>query len=61
MGGLARILKMYGSMVVTDASGKKAVWIYDYANNKARLKSDMNKEELAANEKAKYQQIKKQQ
>lgn len=60
MGGLARICKMYGLMEVSDASGKKVTWLWDYANDKPRLKSEMSKEEIAASEKAKREQIKSQ-
>lgn len=58
MAGLARICKMYGSIKVSDANGKKVTWVWDYKNDKARLKSEMTKEEISESEKAKYQQIK---
>lgn len=48
MSGLARICKMYGSMEVSDANGKKATLLWDYANDKPRLKSEMTKEEIMA-------------
>lgn len=48
MAGLARICKMYGSMQVIDENGKKVTWLWDYANDKARLKSEMTKEEIMA-------------
>ena len=54
MGGLARICKMYGSIEVSDANGKKVTWIWDYANDKPRIKSEMTKEEIMASEKAKW-------
>lgn len=54
MGGLANLCKIYGQMDVTDSSGKKATWIYDYVNDKPRLKSEMTKEEIKASEKAKW-------
>jgi len=60
MGGLARICKMYGSMEVSDENGKKVTWLWDYKNDKPRLKSEMTKEEIAESEKAKWQQIKAQ-
>jgi major membrane immunogen (membrane-anchored lipoprotein) len=60
MGGLARICKMYGSMEVSDANGKKITWLWDYKNDKPRLKSEMTKEEIAESEKAKWQQIRSQ-
>lgn len=48
---------MYGSMKVT-ADGKSVTWVWDYANDRPRLKSEMTKDELAASEKAKYEQAK---
>ena len=54
MGGLAQICKMYGSIEVSDASGKKVTWVWDYKNNKPRLKSEMTKEEISESEKAKW-------
>jgi hypothetical protein len=54
MAGLAKICKMYGSMIVKDeVSGKSVTWLWYYVNDKARLKSEMTKEEIAASEKAK--------
>jgi hypothetical protein len=53
MGGLSRICKMYGSLNVNGV-----VWIYDYVNDKPRLKSEMTKEEIIASEKAKWMKIK---
>lgn len=60
MGGLARICKMHGSMEVVDATGKKVIWLWDYANDKPRLKAEMSKEEIMASEKAKWNNIKSQ-
>ena len=54
MAGLQRLLKMYGQISVQDATGKKVLWLWDYANDKARLKSEMTKEEIMASEKAKW-------
>ena len=53
MGGLARICKMYGSFKVSQ-NGKKVIWLYDYKNDKPRLKSEMTKEEITESEKAKW-------
>jgi hypothetical protein len=58
MGGLARICKIYGGMTVT-VKGRTAEWVYDYVQDKPRLKQEMTKEELAESEKAKYQNLKK--
>ena len=60
MGGLARICKMYGSMEVSDANGKKVIWLWDYANDKPRLKTEMSKSEIMESEKAKWNNIKTQ-
>lgn len=61
MGGLANICKLYGSVEITGNDGKKVVWLYDYANDKPRLKSEMTKEEIMASEKAKWSIIGEQQ
>ena len=55
--GMQRILKMYGTLTAQDQHGKKVIWLWDYANNKARLKTEMTKEEIAASERAKYKQL----
>ena len=47
-------------MEVSDASGKKVTWLWDYKNDKPRLKSEMTKEEIAESEKSKWQQVKAQ-
>ena len=58
MGGLARICKMYGSMEASDANGKKVIWLWDYVNDKPRLKTEMSKVEIMASEKAKWSAVK---
>jgi hypothetical protein len=60
MAGLARICKMYGSIEVSDANGKKVTWLWDYVNDKPRLKTEMTKEEIMASEKAKWMGVKSQ-
>jgi hypothetical protein len=55
---LARILKMYGKTTVTDSSGKKVTWLWDYAQDKPRLEHEMTQEEKAASERAKFKGIK---
>jgi hypothetical protein len=59
MGGLARICRMYGGMTVKD-NGKTAEWLWDYANEIPRLKSEMTAEEIAASEKAKWEKVRQQ-
>lgn len=56
MAGLQKILKIHGSMKV-QSGGKTVTWLWDYANNKARLETDMSKEEIAASEKAKWDEV----
>ena len=58
MGGLAKLCKIYGSMTVQDANGNKVTWIWDYKNDKARLQSEMTKEEIAESEKEKWMGLK---
>lgn len=53
MAGLAKICKLYKSLVVNGVT-----WLYDYAQDKPRLKSEMTKDEIKASEKAKWMQIK---
>ena len=47
-------------MEVSYANGKKVTWLWDYKNDKPRLKSEMTKKEIAESEKVKWQQIKAQ-
>lgn len=58
MGGLAKLCKMYGSLEAVDNNGEKITWIWDYVNDKPRLKHEMTKEELSASEKAKWMSVK---
>ena len=58
MSGLEKICKMYGSMEVIDINGQKVTWLWDYANDKPRLKTEMTKEEIMASEKAKWMKFK---
>ena len=53
--GLQRILKMHGKINVIDSKGKRIVYVWDYANNKARVEGEMTQDELAASEKAKWE------
>lgn len=58
MSGLQRICKMYGGMNVKSKDGKTVKWLWDYVNDKARLESEMTKEEIESSEKAKWEGIK---
>lgn len=56
MGGLKRICKLYGSIKVNDV-----LWVWDYVKDEPRIKSEMTKEEFAASEKKKWEEIFKEQ
>jgi len=58
MSGLQRICKIYGGMTVKSNDGKTVKWLWDYVNDKARLESEMTKEEIMASEKKKWEGIK---
>lgn len=58
MAGLAKICKMYGSVKVTGADGKEVIWLWDYAQDKPRLKSEMTAEEIKESEIAKWLAVK---
>lgn len=60
MGGLARILKLYGTILIKNDKGEEIVWVWDYANDKPRLKTEMTEEEMTASEKAKWETLKTQ-
>lgn len=47
-------------MICEGEDGSKVVWLWDYANDKARLKTEMTKEEIMASEKAKWTAVKSQ-
>lgn len=57
--GFQRILKIYGEMKTTDNKGNSVTHVWDYANDKPRIKGEMTKEEIAASEKAKWMQLRK--
>ena len=48
MSGLKEMCKRYGSVEVVESNGKKVIWVWDFANDTLRLKSEMSKEEIAA-------------
>jgi len=58
MAGLARLCKMYGSLEMSDENVGKVIWLWDYANDKPRLKSEMTKDEIMESEKAKWMGMK---
>jgi hypothetical protein len=51
MSGIRHICKQFGSVVI---NGKK--WVWDYANDRPRVKSEMSKEEIKASKQARYKQ-----
>lgn len=52
------ILKIYGEIQAADRHGNSITHVWDYANDKPRIKGEMTKEELAASEKAKWMRLK---
>jgi hypothetical protein len=58
MAGLAKICKLYGQMEIIGRDGKSVIWLWDYVNDKPRLKSEMTKEEIKASEKVKWNKLK---
>lgn len=57
MAGLQRMLKIYGSMKVSNDK-EQVTWLWDYVSDTPRLKHEMTKEQIDASEKAKWMQIK---
>jgi hypothetical protein len=51
---------MYGKVVASDSYGNKVTWVWDYAKEEPRLKSEMTIEEITASEKAKWMKVKAQ-
>lgn len=50
---LERLLKKYGTIIVKDYQGESVEMVWDYAQNRGRIKKHMTMEELAASEKVK--------
>ena len=53
MGGIRNICRLYGGLKVTQ-NGKTVEYVWDYIKDEPRLKSEMTKEELEANERNKF-------
>ena len=51
MSGLRHICKQYGSVVINGTE-----WVWDYANDRPRIESEMSKEEIKASKQARNQQ-----
>lgn len=58
MSGLAKICKMFGR-VKASQGGEAVTWVYDYAEGKPVLESEMTDERWKASEKAKWERVKK--
>lgn len=41
-------LKKLGILELTDEQGEKVIWLWDYATNRPRMKSEMTKQEMKA-------------
>lgn len=48
---------MYGSIKIKDKDGKEVIWLWDYKNEKCRIKSEMTKEEITESEKSKWKKL----
>jgi major membrane immunogen (membrane-anchored lipoprotein) len=55
MSGLQKICKEYGKVTLKAQDGTVTVWLWDYVNNKARLKSEMTAKEIRASNVVKKQ------
>lgn len=55
--GLKKILQLYGAMSVT-ANGNTERFVWDYSQNKSRLRKEMTDEEWKASEKVRWGKIK---
>lgn len=53
--GLSKILQLYGSLKVKSGDNEVS-YVWDYAQNKSRLKGEMTQEEWEASEKARWTQ-----
>jgi hypothetical protein len=53
MSGLRLICKLYGAINIQGVD-----WVWDYAKDEPRLKSEMTKEEITASERAKWTGVK---
>jgi len=51
MSGLRHICKQHGAVVINGVE-----WVWDYANDRPRVKSEMSKEEIKASKQARYKQ-----
>jgi len=57
MGGIRRLCKLYGGIKLKGQDGKEVEYMWDYAKDEPRIKSEMTKEEIKASEKAKWEAI----
>lgn len=47
-------LKIHEPLELENSSGKVSIWVFDYAQNRPRIKSDMKPEEIRKSQKAKF-------
>jgi hypothetical protein len=57
---ISRLWKLHGSIEFIYDNGNKEIWLWDYVNDKARLKTEMTEDEIMASEKAKWMGVKSQ-
>ncbi len=57
---ISRLWKLHGSIEFIYDNGNKEIWLWDYVNDKARLKTQMTEDEIMASEKAKWMGVKSQ-
>lgn len=55
MAGLRMICKIYGGLVFRDRHGNVVEYVWDYARDEPRLKSEMDADAKAASERAKWE------
>ena len=58
MAGLRNICKLYGGIRIKKTDGTEDEWLWDYARDEPRLKSEMDAEKLAASERRKWERVK---
>lgn len=51
---------MYGGVKLKDRNGNEVLWVWDYAKDEPRIKSEMTQNELLASECAKWEGMKDQ-
>lgn len=57
MTGLQRICKAYGGMKFKGQNGETVEWVWDYKQDRARLKAEMDEEARAQSEREKWARV----